>query len=81
MECESLAIGGRGVCRVGRSDGDGSRGLVLFCERALPGERLRARISRVAKGGRCCRRTAAPGRAMRAHSCRLARKRCFASCH
>ena len=46
VECTALAFGGRGVCKLPDS------GFVLFCERAVPGERVRAEVSRVKKGGR-----------------------------
>jgi tRNA/tmRNA/rRNA uracil-C5-methylase (TrmA/RlmC/RlmD family) len=37
LECSDLAYGGEGVCRL-------PDGLVVFVDRALPGERLRARV-------------------------------------
>lgn len=40
MVCESLAFKGKGVCKVKGS------GFVLMCDRALPGERFLARVSR-----------------------------------
>ncbi|CAK9223046.1 unnamed protein product [Sphagnum troendelagicum] len=44
LECESLAYKGLGVCKVVET------GFVVFCERALPGERLVARIVKKRKG-------------------------------
>jgi len=44
MVCESLAYKGLGLCKVVDS------GFVVFCERALPGERLVARIIKKRKG-------------------------------
>lgn len=44
MVCESLAYKGLGVCKIVES------GFVVFCERALPGERLVARIVKKRKG-------------------------------
>lgn len=44
MVCESLAYKGLGVCKIVES------GFVVFCERALPGERLVARIIKKRKG-------------------------------
>eukprot|EP00873_Tetraselmis_striata_P010435 jgi/Tetstr1/430699/TSEL_020491.t1 len=60
LECESLAVGGDGVCRVGAldgvsgdddgdGDGDAARGMVCFVHRAWPGEVLWARVTRVKK--------------------------------
>jgi tRNA/tmRNA/rRNA uracil-C5-methylase (TrmA/RlmC/RlmD family) len=46
VECTSLAFGGRGICKLPGS------GFVLMCERAVPGERLIARITALKKGGR-----------------------------
>ncbi|XP_028088300.1 uncharacterized protein LOC114288877 [Camellia sinensis] len=40
LVCESLAFKGKGVCKVANS------GFVVMCDRALPGERLVARITR-----------------------------------
>lgn len=44
MVCESLAYKGLGLCKVVDT------GFVVFCERALPGERLVARIVKKRKG-------------------------------
>jgi predicted RNA-binding protein with TRAM domain len=44
LECESLAYKGLGVCKVVET------GFVVFCERALPGERLVARIVKKRNG-------------------------------
>ena len=44
MVCESLAYKGLGLCKVVDT------GFVVFCERALPGERLVARIIKKRKG-------------------------------
>lgn len=44
LVCESLAYKGLGVCKVVET------GFVVFCERALPGERLVARIIKKRKG-------------------------------
>ena len=46
VECTGLAFGGRGVCKLPDS------GFVIFCERAVPGERLLARVTAVKRGGR-----------------------------
>ena len=43
LRCDSLAYGGLGVCRTDDN-------VVIFCERALPGERVRARVSKRKKG-------------------------------
>eukprot|EP00793_Prasinoderma_coloniale_P003120 PRCOL_00006587-RA len=43
LTCDSLAYGGLGVCRT-------DEGVVVFCERALPGERLVARVSKRRRG-------------------------------
>eukprot|EP00850_Spirogloea_muscicola_P020913 SM000230S07349 [mRNA] locus=s230:173466:177175:+ [translate_table: standard] len=44
LECDSLAFKGMGVCRMVSS------GFVVLCERALPGERLIARVVRRKRG-------------------------------
>ena len=46
VEVECTAFGGRGVCKLPDS------GFVIFCERAVPGERLLARVTAVKRGGR-----------------------------
>ena len=65
LECTSLAFGGRGVCKL-------PGGFVVFCDRAVPGETLEARVTSLKGGGRfaeatkvssispCEHRTAAP---------------------
>ena len=45
LECTSLAFGGRGVCKL-------PGGFVIFCDRALPGETLEARVTSLKRGGR-----------------------------
>lgn len=46
MECTKLAFGGRGIGKLPGS------GFVVFCDRAVPGERVVARITALKKGGR-----------------------------
>ena len=48
LECTSLAFGGRGVCKL-------PGGFVVFCDRAVPGETLEARVTSL-KGGGASRR-------------------------
>ena len=45
LECTSLAFGGRGVCKL-------PGGFVVFCDRAVPGETLEARVTSLKGGGR-----------------------------
>ena len=45
VECNTIAFGGRGVCIL-------PGGFVIFCERAIPGEKLIVKITSLRKGGR-----------------------------
>ena len=45
VECTAVAFGGRGVCKF-------PGGFVILCERAVPGEKVHARITAIKKGGR-----------------------------
>jgi|MDSW01.2.fsa_nt_gb tRNA/tmRNA/rRNA uracil-C5-methylase (TrmA/RlmC/RlmD family) len=44
VECTAVAFGGRGVCKL-------PSGFVILCERAVPGEKVHARITATKKGG------------------------------